>query len=112
MKDLSKIIRQFEKFETLPNEKKSPKYEPSDSCFQLARQIDKCMMRADTLNWHYYGGYTKMTAPSSNIYSTGEDESKLIIVHETSSQICSANKDESKQIIVNETLSQNYSADV
>ena len=53
-----------------------------------------------------------MTAPSSNVYSTDEDESKLIIVHKTLSQTCSANKDKSKQSIVSKTLLQNYSADV
>ena len=65
------------------------------------------MMRSDTLNCHDYGGYREMTAPSSNVYSTDEDESKCIIVHKTLSHNCSANEDESKQ-----SLSQNYSADV
>ena len=53
-----------------------------------------------------------MNAPSSNVYSTDEDESKRIIVHETLSHNYSANKNRSKQIIANKTLSQNYSADV
>ena len=108
-KDLSKIIREFEKFEKSPYEKKRPKYEPTDSYFYLARQLAKYMMRSDTLNWNNYGGYTKMTALSSNVNSTDEDESKRIIVHETLSQNCSANKDELKQSIVNKTLSQSYS---
>ena len=69
-------------------------------------------MRADTINWHGYGGYTEMTAPSSNVYSIDKDESKRIIAHETLSQNCSANKDESKQSIVNKTLLQNYSTDM
>ena len=69
-------------------------------------------MRADTLNWHDYDGYTEITTPFSNVYSTDEDEWKRIIVHETLSHNCSANKDESKQSIVNETLSHKYSADV
>ena len=30
-KDISKIIREFEKFEKLPNENKRPKHEPTDS---------------------------------------------------------------------------------
>ena len=79
-KDLSKIIREFDKFDKLPYEKKRPKHEPIDSYFYLAIQFAKCMMRSDTLNWHDYGGYTKITAPSSNVYSTDEDESKRIIV--------------------------------
>ena len=50
MKDLSKIIKEFEK---LPYEGyvcKSPKYESTDSHFYLARQLAKCMMRSDALN--------------------------------------------------------------
>ena len=73
-KDLSKIIREFETIEKLPYAKKRPKHEPTDSYFYLARQLAKCMMRSDTLNWHDYGGHTEMTAPSLNIYSTDEDE--------------------------------------
>ena len=69
-------------------------------------------MRSDTLNWHDYGGYTEMTALSSNIYTTDENESKHIIVHKGLSQSCSMNKGESKCSIVNGNLSQNYSANV
>ena len=72
-KDLSKIIREFEKFEKLPYGKNSPKHESTDSYFYLARQLAMCMMRSDTLNWHNYGGYTKITAPSSNVNSMDED---------------------------------------
>ena len=36
-KELSKIIREFEKFEKLPSEKKRPKHEPTDRYFYLAR---------------------------------------------------------------------------
>ena len=87
--DIPKIIKEFEKFEKLPYERKSPKYEPTDSYFYLARQLAKCTMRADSLNWHDYGGYTEMNSPSSTVCSTDEDKSK--------------------QSIVNKTLSQNYS---
>ena len=82
-KDLFKIIRDFEKFEKLPSEKKRPKYEPTDRYFYLARQLAKFMMRSDTLNWHNYGGYTEMNDPSSNVYSMDKDKSKRIIVNET-----------------------------
>ena len=81
-KDLSKIIREFEKFEKLTYEKKRPKHEPTDRYFNQARQLAKCMMRNDALNWNGYSGYTEMTAPSSNINSTDEGESKRITVHE------------------------------
>ena len=91
-KDLSKIIREFDKFEKLPYEKKRPKHEPTDSYFYLSIQLAKCMMISDTLNWHNYGGYTEMNSPSLTVCSTDEDKSK--------------------QSIVNENLSQNYSADV
>ena len=65
------------------------------------------MMRFDTLNWHDYGGFTEMTAPSLNVYSTDEEESKHIIVHETLSQnystdvdkICSTEIDKSEYTI-------------
>ena len=73
-KDLSKIIREFEKFEKLPCKKKRPKHEPTDSYFYLARQLAKCMLRYDTLNWYDYGRYTEMTAPSLNVYSTDKDK--------------------------------------
>ena len=111
-KDLSKIIREFEKFEKSPYEKKRTKHEPTDSYVYQARQLAKCMMRSKTLNWHNYGGYMEMTALTLNVYSTDEDESKRIIVHKTLSQNFSENKEKSKQSIFSKTLSQNYSADI
>ena len=72
-KDLSKIIREFEKFDKLPYETKRPKHGPTDRYFYLTRQIIKCMMRDDALNWHSYGRYTEMTAPSLNFCSTDEE---------------------------------------
>ena len=86
-KELYNIIKEFEKCEKLPYEKKRPKHEPTDSYFHLARQLAKCMMRYNNLNWHDHGGYTEMTAPSLNFNATDEDESKRIIVHETLSEI-------------------------
>ena len=73
-KDIFKIIREFEKFETLPYEKKRPKHEPNDSYSYIERQFAKCMMISDTFNWPNYGGYTEITAPSSKVYSTDKDE--------------------------------------
>ena len=69
-KDNFKIIKEFEKVEKLPYEKKRPKHEPTDRYSHLARQLAKCMMRSDNLNWYVYGGYTEMTAPSSNVNVT------------------------------------------
>ena len=72
--DLSRIIREFEKFEKLPYEKKRPKHEPTESYFHLARQLVKCIMRSDKLNWYSHGGYKEMTAPSSNIVVTNKSK--------------------------------------
>ena len=52
------------------------------------------MMRSDKLNWYNHGGYTKMTAPYSNVIVTNESESKRSIVNEKLSQICSAKENE------------------
>ena len=75
-KDLLNIIKEFEKIGKLPHEKKRPKHEPTEIYFHLVRQLAKCMMRSDKLNRHNHSGYTKMTAPSSNVNVTDEDESK------------------------------------
>ena len=93
--DILKIIREFEKFEKLPYEKKRPKHEPTKSYFHLTRQLAKCMMISDNLNWYDHGGYTKMTAPYSNVNVTNEGESKRSIINETLSQNCSAKENES-----------------
>ena len=44
-KDLSKIIKEFEKIGKLPYEKKRPKHEPTHIYFHLVIQLAKCMMR-------------------------------------------------------------------
>ena len=49
-KDLSKIIRDFEKLTYESYEKKRPKHDPTNSYFYLARQLAKCMMRLNALN--------------------------------------------------------------
>ena len=66
-KDLSKIIKKFEKIVKLPYGKKRPKDDPTESYFRLARDIAKCMIRSDKLNWYDHGGYTKRTAPYLNV---------------------------------------------
>ena len=88
-KDISKIIRKLEKIEKIPNKNMSPKHEPTESNFHLERQLAKCMMISDNLNWYDHGGYTKMTAPYSNVNVTNESKSKRSTVNETLSQICS-----------------------
>ena len=93
-KDILKIIREFDKFEKLPYEKKRPKNDPTESYFHLARKIAKCMMRSDKLNWYDHGGYTKMTVPYSNVIVANERKSKRSIVNENLLQNCSAKKNE------------------
>ena len=61
-KVLSKIIREFEKLPYESCEKKTPKHEPTDSSFYLARQLAKCTMRDDILNSHVYPVKAKITA--------------------------------------------------
>ena len=89
-KKISKIIREFEKFEKLPYEKKRPKHEPTESYFHLAREITKCMMRSDKLNWYDHGGYKEMTTLYSNVIVTNKRKSKCSIVNEKLLQKCSA----------------------
>ena len=54
MKDLSKIIRDFEKLRYKRYESIRPKHELNGSYFYLAIQPVKCMMRADALNLQIY----------------------------------------------------------
>ena len=79
-KDLLKIIKDFEKIEKLPYEKKRPKHEPTDCYFYLARQLVKCTMRSDTLNSHVYPIGREMTATKhiliSHICSKNDSELK------------------------------------
>ena len=79
-KDLSKIIKEFEKIGKLTYEKKRHKHEPTPRYFHIVRQIAKCMMRSDKFNRHNHGSYTEMTAPSLNVNVTDNNESKEIIV--------------------------------
>ena len=61
MRDLSKIIREFEKFCCKRYERGKPKHDPTDSYFRLSRQIVKFMVRADALNLHVNPVRMKMT---------------------------------------------------
>ena len=50
MKDLSKIISEFEKLPYKGYDRRRPKHETNYNYFYLARQIVKCMVRADAPN--------------------------------------------------------------
>ena len=67
-KDLSKIIKEFEKLLYESYEKKRPKHEPTDSYDYLARQLEKCIMRADAFNQQVYRVRTEMTGTLSHVF--------------------------------------------
>ena len=75
-KDLSKIIKEFEKIGKVPYVKSIPNPEPTSRYFHLVRQLAKYMMRSDEHNRHVHGSYVEETAPPSNVNVTDEDESK------------------------------------
>ena len=51
-KELSKIIREFEKLPYESYDKKSTKHEPTNNYFYPSRHLEKCMMISDALNLH------------------------------------------------------------
>ena len=93
-KDLLNIIREFENLPYKSYENKRPKHEPTNSYFYLSIQLAKCMMRDDALSSQVYPVRTEITALSSHVCSTDEDESKGIKVHKTLLQSCSTDESE------------------
>ena len=81
MKDLSNIIKEFEKNVKLPYVKRISKHEPASSYYHLVGCIAEFMLRSDEENQHVHGIYAEETAPSSNVNDMEVDESKEIIVH-------------------------------
>ena len=73
-KDLSKIIKEFDKIGKVPYVKSIPKHKPNYSYFHLVRQIVKCMMISDEHNRHVHVSYAEETALSFNVNVTDEDE--------------------------------------
>ena len=76
MKDLSNIIKEFEKIFKVPYVKRTSKHEPTYSYYHLVKFISECMMISDEHNQHVHGSYEEETAPSSKLNVTDEDESK------------------------------------
>ena len=74
MKDLSNIIKEFEKIVKVPYVKRIPKYEPTSSYYHLVRFIVECMMISDEQNQYVHGSYAEENAPSSNVNDTEEDK--------------------------------------
>ena len=62
MKDLSNIIKEFDKIVKVPYVKRIPKHEPTSGYFHLVRCIAECMMISDEHNRHVHGSYAEETA--------------------------------------------------
>ena len=107
MKDISKIIKEFEKFPYNGYVWKRPKHEPTDSYFYLSIHISKCTMISDALNLHVYPVRTEMTGMQriliSHVCGLNESELKGIITERNLSQVCYVDKRESENFIVNES---------
>ena len=58
-KDISKIIKEFDKIVKVPSVKRITKHEPTSSYFCLVSQLAKCVMRSDEHNRHVHGSYTE-----------------------------------------------------
>ena len=112
MKDLSNIIKEFEKIGKVPYVKRIPKHEPTSIYYHLVGCIAECMLICGEDNQHVHGGYAEDTALSLNVNNMYEDESKEFIMHEPVSENLSMDVSESECDIVNETLSQKNSSDV
>ena len=52
MKDISKIIKEFERLPYKGYVRERPKYEPTDSWFYLEKQFAQCVMISDAFNLH------------------------------------------------------------
>ena len=76
MKDLSNIIKEFEKIVKVPYVKRIPKHEPTSSYYHLVGCIAECMLRCGEDNQHVPDGYTEETASSSSVNDTDKEESK------------------------------------
>ena len=67
MKELSNIIKEFEKIVKVPYVKRIPKHDPTSSYYHLVGFIVECMLRCGEDNQHVHGGYTEETDLSSNV---------------------------------------------
>ena len=74
MKDISRKFKEFEIFVKVPHLKRTPKHEPTLSCFHLVECLRKCMMRSGENNHHVHDGFGKEMAPSSEVNDTDEDK--------------------------------------
>ena len=108
IKNLSKIIRDFESLPRTGYVRKRPKHEPTDSYFYPSRNLAKIMTRDDAFNSHVDPVRTEMTGTQQimilHVCDSDESESKEILTDENLSQVCSEDKSESEIVTVNESL--------
>ena len=74
MKNISNIIKEFEKIVKVPYVKRIPKHDPTSSYYHLVGCIAECMMRSDEHNRHVHGSHAEETASSLNGNVTDEDK--------------------------------------
>ena len=74
MKDLSNIIKEYEKIFNVPYVKRIPKHAPTSSYYHLVRCIAECMMRSDEHNQYVHDIYAEETASSLNNNVTYKDK--------------------------------------
>ena len=107
MKDLSRIIKEFEKLNHKGYVQKRHKHETTDSYFYIARQLAKYTMRADAFNLDIDPVRTKMIGTQQIMISHDCDleksESKGILADENLLQVCSADKSKSKSVNADES---------
>ena len=107
LKDISKIIKEFEKLLYQGYVRKRTKHEPTDSYLYLARYIHKCMMRAHNLNLYVHSVITEMTSTQwitiLRVCSSAESESKRVIADENRSGVYPTGRDIIIRLIINES---------
>ena len=87
MKDISKVIKEFEKFRYKGYVRNSTTHELTDSYFYLSRQMTKCMMIYDALNSHVEPARTETNGTQ-----------QIMILH-----VCDFDESKSKDILADET---------
>ena len=96
MRDISKIIQDFEKLPYKGSMRKSPKHEHTDICSYLARHIAKCMIRYDVFNSQVDPIRMEMIDTQQililHVCDLDKRKSKLFLVDKNLLQVCSSNE--------------------
>ena len=107
IKDISNIIKKFERFTYKGYVRNRPKHKPTDSYFYLARQLAKYMMRSNAFNSLVELVRTEMTGMKQitilNVCDLDERKPKEIFSDEKLSQVCSMDEGELESVIANES---------